>query len=395
MKKVLLRILSILAIILTFIGVDTFLLDGKILGLKDAVPIVNRAKKKDLDKLPIENLILPEGYAIDVYAEGVKNARSMSLSPDGTLFVGTRNEGSVYALKDTDGDNKVDKKYTLLEDGSMPNGVAFRDGDLYVAEYTRIIKFSDIESKLDSPGEPEVIYDKFPDKKHHGWKFISFGPDGKLYVPVGAPCNICESEEEIFASITSMNPDGTDLNIVAKGVRNTVGFTWHPETSELFFTDNGGDMLGDDLPACELNKVSSNNMHFGYPYCHQGDTLDKDFGTEKDCADYTKPFQKLGPHVAPLGCEFSNFNKNPKNEILIAEHGSWNRSKKLGYRITKVKLDANNNSAGYEDFITGWLDDETDEVWGRPVDLEWMPDGSLLISDDFADVIYRVTYTGV
>jgi len=390
MKKLIIAILAIIG----FIATDTFLLNGAVLGLNEKVPTVNRAKKQDIGELPLDKLNLPQGYAISLYAEGVKNARSMELSPEGTLFVGTRQEGNVYALKDTDGDNKIDKKYTLMEGGSMPNGVALKDGDLYVAEHSRIVKFTDIESKLDNPGEPEIIYDKFPGEKHHGWKFIDFGPDGKLYVPVGAPCNICESEEEIFATITRLNPNGTGLEIVHTGVRNTVGFTWHPETGELFFTDNGGDMLGDDLPACELNKASASKMNFGYPYCHQGDTLDKDFGADKDCADYTKPLQNLGPHVAPLGCEFYNFNQNRKNSLLIAEHGSWNRSKKIGYRITMVELDDNNNSIGYKDFITGWLDDATDEVWGRPVDLEWMADGSLLISDDFADVIYRVTYTG-
>lgn len=390
MKKVLFALL----VILVLVALDTFLLKGAVLGLNESIPTVNRAEKKELDEIPLEKLKLPSGYKISLYAEGVKNARSMAMSEEGTLFVGTRQEGNVYALRDTDGDNKVDKKYTLLEGGSMPNGVAIKDGDLYVAEHTRILKFSDIENKLDNPGEPEVIFDGYPDKKHHGWKFIAFGPDGKLYVPVGAPCNICESEDDIFGTITRLNADGTGMEIVQSGVRNTVGFTWHPETEELFFTDNGGDMLGDDLPACELNKAPNNKMNFGYPYCHQGDTLDKDLGSGKDCNDYTKPLQKLGPHVAPLGCEFYNFGNNSKNAILIAEHGSWNRSKKLGYRISMVDLDDNNNSKGYTNFITGWLDETTDEVWGRPVDLEYMKDGSLLISDDFADVIYRVSYTG-
>ncbi len=390
------KVIAILITILALVGIDTYIMNGLVFGLNRVIPrTVNKAEKKEMDVLPLDKLNLPAGYSIDLYAENVKNARSMTLSPSGTLYVGTRNEGSVYALKDTDGDNKVDKQYILLEGGSMPNGVALKDGDLYVAEHSRIVKFTDIESKLEDPGTPEVVYDKFPTEKHHGWKYIAFGPDGKLYVPVGAPCNICESEEDIYASITRINPDGTDLEIVHTGVRNTVGFTWHPETDELFFTDNGGDMMGDDLPACEVNKATSSNMNFGYPYCHQGDTLDKDFGDGKNCGDYTKPFQNLGAHVAPLGCEFTNFNAQPKNSLLIAEHGSWNRSKKSGYKISMVELDGNNNSAGYKDFITGWLDDTTDEVWGRPVDLEWMPDGSLLISDDFADVIYRVSYTGV
>ena len=326
MKKILLAILALLILV----GVDTFVLKGAVLGLAEKVPTVNRAKKKDIDQLPLDKLRLPEGYSISLYAEGVKNARSMELSPEGTLYVGTRNEGNVYALKDTDGDNKIDKKYILMEGGSMPNGVAIKDGDLYVAEHSRIIKFTDIESKLDNPGEPEVVYDQFPEDKHHGWKFIDFGPDGKLYVPVGAPCNICESDKEIYASITRLNPDGSNLEIVHTGIRNTVGFTWHPNSGELFFTDNGGDMLGDDLPACELNKAPNANMDFGYPYCHQGDLLDKDHSEGKDCAAYTKPLQKLGPHTAPLGCEFYNFNQKPQNSILIAEHGSWNRSKKIG-----------------------------------------------------------------
>jgi len=391
MKKVLYILVTIIAILI----VDTFLLDGKVFGLPKEIPTVNKPGEDKLEVLPLEKLILPEGYNIALYAENVKNARSMTLSPSGTLFVGTRQEGNVYALQDTDGDNKIDKQYTLLKDGSMPNGVALKDGDLYIAEHSRIIKFTDIESKLDNPGNPEVVYDKFPTETHHGWKYIAFGPDDKLYVPVGAPCNICESEDEIFGTITRLNPDGTDLEIVQTGVRNSVGFTWHPETDELFFTDNGGDSMGDDLPACELNKATSLKMNFGYPYCHQGDTLDKEFGEGKDCADYTKPLQKLGAHVAPLGCEFYNFKSASKNSLLIAEHGSWNRSKKSGYKISMVDLDSNNNSVGYKDFITGWLDEATDKVWGRPVDMEWMPDGSLLISDDYADVIYRVSYSGV
>jgi len=360
------------------------------------MPKKNLADKSQVEKLPLESLNLPDGYTIDIYADGVTNARSMVLSPKGTLFVGTREEGDVYALQDLDGDNKVDKSFTLMTGGNMPNGVAFKDGDLYVAEVNRILKFANIENRLDKPGEPEVIYDKFPTEKHHGWKYIAFGPDGKLYVPVGAPCNICKKEDEVYASITRINPDGTGLEVVQHGVRNTVGFNWHPETGELWFTDNGRDMLGDEIPACELNYAPKDNMHFGYPYCHQGDLADPDFGSQRPCSDFTAPAQNLGPHTAPLGLEFCNtkaFPENMHDNILIAEHGSWNRSKKIGYQISTVDLDGTKASA-YRPFIDGWLDSKTDEVWGRPVDLEWMPDGSLLISDDFADVIYRVTYTG-
>jgi len=352
---------------------------------------------EEIADLPLSKVNLPEGYQIDLYATDVENARSMALSPSGTLYVGTRSKGDVYALRDTDGDQVVDKKYTLLTEGNMPNGVAFKDGDLYVAEVDRILKFSDIESKLDNPGTPEVLYDKYPTEKHHGWKFIAFGPDDKLYVPVGAPCNICESEDPVFASITRINPDGTGMEVVQSGVRNTVGFTWHPESGDLWFTDKGRDMLGDEIPSCELNRAPSDGMHFGYPYCHQGDLSDPDFGSKSPCSDYTQPAQNLGPHVAPLGIEFTHgtqFELDYKETAFMAEHGSWNRSKKIGYRITAVPLDENFESKGYEVFASGWLDEETDEVWGRPVDIEWMPDGSMLVSDDFADVIYRISKKG-
>lgn len=351
--------------------------------------------KENTSDLPLDKINLPDGFTISVWAEDVVNARSMALSPSGTLFVGTRSEGNVYALKDTDGDFKADQKYTLLSGGNMPNGVAFRNGDLYIAEVNRILKFSDIETRLDNPGTPEVIYDQYPTEKHHGWKFISFGPDGKLYVPVGAPCNICESKDRIFNSITRINPDGSEMEIIQTGVRNTVGFTWHPETGELWFTDNGRDMLGDDIPACELNRAPKDNMHFGYPYCHQGDLADPQYGSKRDCSEFTPPAQNLGPHTAPLGVEFYTGNLFPdtyRNTALIAEHGSWNRSKKIGYRISMVPLDDNYNSKGYEIFADGWLDESSDEVWGRPVDLEFLADGSMLVSDDFADVIYRISY---
>jgi len=359
-------------------------------------PTQKVTEKTETNRLPLESLNLPEGYTIDVFAEDVTNARSMDLSPSGTLFVGTRDAGNVYALQDVNGDYKVDKKYTLLTGANMPNGVAFKDGDLYIAEVNRILKFENIESKLDNPGKPIVVFDGYPTDKHHGWKYIAFGPDGKLYVPVGAPCNICEKEDEVYASITRINSDGTGMEVVQHGVRNTVGFNWHPDTGELWFTDNGRDMLGDDIPACELNYAPKDNMHFGYPYCHQGDLADPDFGSKKACDEFTAPAQNLGPHTAPLGIEFCDTKLFPQamhDNILIAEHGSWNRSKKIGYQISTVDLDGS-AASGYRPFIDGWLDKKTDDVWGRPVDMEWMPDGSLLISDDFADVIYRVTYKG-
>jgi len=363
-------------------------------GEAEAVKISQETENSDF---PFSTIKLPKGFKIELFAKDVVNARSMDLSPNGTLFVGTRDEGNVYALRDTNGDNKVDEKYTLLTEGNMPNGVAFKDGDLYVAEVNRILKFENIEENLQNPPKPVVVFDKYPEETHHGWKYIAFGPDEKLYVPVGAPCNVCDEEDDVYATITRLNTDGTGMEIVQNGIRNTVGFTWHPETKDLWFTDNGRDMMGDDIPACELNHATEDGMHFGFPYCHQGDLPDPKFGEGKNCTDYTAPVQKLGAHVAPLGIEFVTSEKFPaeyKNQILFAEHGSWNRSKKSGYRVMMVTVDENGNSTGYKPFAEGWLDNESDDVWGRPVDLEFMPDGSMLISDDFADAIYRVSYSG-
>jgi glucose/arabinose dehydrogenase len=364
---------------------------------------VNQSSNLEIDSF-LEKIVLPEGFEIKIYADDVENARSMAISPSGTIFVGNRNKDNVFALKDTDGDNVIDKKYLITNKlKNMPNGVAFHDGDLYVAEVNKIWKFENIEENLSHLDkfdeyleEPILISDDFPSDRHHGWKYISFGPDGKLYVPVGAPCNICESRDEIYASITRMNPDGSNKEIYVKGVRNTVGFTWHPETKQLWFTDNGRDMLGDNIPPCELNKVTEKDQHFGYPYCHGGDIGDPEFGGEYSCSDFVKPVQKLGPHVSPLGLKFYTGKMFPdeyKGDIFIAEHGSWNRSKKIGYRISRVKIE-NNKSVGYETFIYGWLDDEKQEAWGRPVDILILEDGSMLISDDKANAIYRVTYTG-
>ena len=343
-------------------------------------------------KLPIEKIKLPSGFKISVFAEGIDNARSLCLSPNGTLFVGTREAGNVYALRDLNKDGVADEQYTLAVKLNMPNGVAFRNGSLYVAEINRILRFDSIETRLKNPPAPVVVYDKYPTEEHHGWKYIAFGPDDKLYVPVGAPCNICEPEKEIYCTITRMNPDGSNMEIVQRGIRNSVGFTWHPLTKALWFTDNGRDWLGEDLPACELNAAPRDGMHFGYPYCHQGDTPDPKYGKKRSCEAFTPPAQKLGAHVAPLGLTFCTAQNWPgayANQLLIAEHGSWNRSKKNGYRLTLVRLDENGKSIAYEPFATGWLQPD-EEVWGRPVDLEWMPDGTLLVSDDYADAIYSI-----
>ena len=345
--------------------------------------------------LPLDKIKLPAGFTIDVYAE-VENARSMALSPSGVLYIGNKDKGNVYAVKDTDGDFKADKKWVLASGLNMPNGVAFKDGDLYIAEVSKISKIPGVESKLANPPAPTTVKDDYPKETHHGWKYIAFGPDGKLYVPVGAPCNICESKDEVFASITRINPDGTGREIFAKGVRNSVGFTWHPETKELWFTDNGRDMLGDDIPSCELNYAPKAGMHFGYPYCHEGSVKDPEFGNKRPCSDFIAPADKLGPHVAPLGLKFytgSLFPSQYKNQLFVALHGSWNRSKKSGYTVNLVKV-ANNKVSSHEVFASGWLDEAAQKAWGRPVDVLVLPDGSMLVSDDQANVIYRIAYKG-
>ncbi|MDT0621534.1 PQQ-dependent sugar dehydrogenase [Croceitalea vernalis] len=347
--------------------------------------------------LPIDRLNLPEGFKIEVFADSIDGARSMAIGNDGTLFVGTRNENKVYAIQDRDKDFRADK-VLILDSLEVPNGIAYKNGALFVAEVGRLLRYDDIENQLDSIPEPKVVYDDYPTEFHHGWKYIAFGPDDKLYVPVGAPCNICDSTvaDQRFASITRMDIDGSNREIYAHGVRNTVGFTWHPENGDMWFTDNGRDMMGDDIPPCELNRISEAGQHFGYPFCHGGTVADPVFGEQKPCEEFIAPVQQLGAHVAPLAVKFYRGNMFPdkyKDYAFIAEHGSWNRTKKVGYRISLVKLDGN-TAVGYETFIDGWLDEPSQERFGRPVDMLILEDGSMLISDDYGDAIYRVSYVG-
>ncbi|ELR71557.1 L-sorbosone dehydrogenase [Fulvivirga imtechensis AK7] len=346
-------------------------------------------------KYPIDGISLPHGFKIDVFAE-VDNARSLAMSPAGVIYVGNRSGDKVYAVRDNNGDWKADEKYILASGLEMPNGVAFKEGDLYVAEVSRILRFNDIEANLANPLKPDVVYDKYPKEHHHGWKYIAFGPDGMLYVPVGAPCNICESKKPIYASITRIKPDGTGMEIYAEGVRNTVGFDWHPETKTLWFTDNGRDMLGDNIPPCELNRAPEKGLHFGYPYCHGNDIGDPEFGEKRPCSEFKKPAWNFAAHTAPLGMKFYTgdmFPSDYKGDIIVAQHGSWNRSSKIGYRLMRVKVN-NERATEAEVFADGWLNDQEQEAWGRPVDVLQMPDGSLLVSDDKAGLIYRISYEG-
>ncbi len=342
------------------------------------------------DGLLLDKIRLPHGFKITLYAR-VPGARSMTRGTNGTLFVGTRQEnGNVYAVVPRkDGSKKV---VVIARGLFMPNGVAFKDGSLYVAEVNRVLRYDNIESNLHNPPEPVVVNGSFPTDTMHGWKYIRFGPDGKLYVPVGAPCNICEPPSP-YASLHQMNPDGTDLETYATGIRNTVGFDWDPETRELWFTDNGRDWLGDNAPPDELNHAPQPGMNFGYPYCHGGDIPDPQYGDKHSCEEFTPPAMKLGPHVASLGMRFYTGKMFPKeyyHQIFIAEHGSWNRSIPIGYRITLVRLNKDRKAVSYEVFAQGWLQGRS--AWGRPVDLLVLEDGSLLVSDDKAGAIYRISY---
>jgi glucose/arabinose dehydrogenase len=343
-------------------------------------------------ELPLKDIKLPPGFEISVYAGNVPNARSLTLSPKGTLFVGSLKEGKVYAVVSQAGETEAKKIFTVAQGLNMPNGVAFRNGALYVAEVNRVLRYDDIESHLPNPPKPVTVNDQFPKDRHHGWKFIAFGPDGLLYVPVGAPCNICEPDQNRYALISRLKADGTGTEVFARGIRNTVGFDWHPVTKELWFTDNGGDNLGDDVPPDELNHAPKQGLNFGYPYCHGGDIPDPQFGKKRSCSEFILPAQKLGPHVAALGMRFytgSMFPAEYRNQIFIAEHGSWNRSTPIGYRITIVQLE-NGKAVSYKPFAEGWL--QRGQAWGRPVDVLVMPDGALLVSDDEAGAIYRIRY---
>lgn len=348
----------------------------------------------------LASITLPEGFSISLYAADLPNARSLAIGDKGTVFVATRSGDSVKAVVDTDGDGRADATQVVFRLGDigdgkerfMPNGVAFHDGDLYIATVSTVVRLDDIEDHLSEPPKPVIVTDAYPTDRHHGWKFIAFGPDGKLYVPVGTPCNICDPEGEIHGTITRINADGSGREIVAHGVRNTLGFDWHPETGELWFTENGADQMGEDIPADELNVITETGQHFGNPFVHQGDMVDPTLGEGHDPDDYVRPAIKLGPHIAALGMRFYTGGMFPaeyKNQVIIAEHGSGGRETLIGYRLMLVRVEGS-KATSYEEFATGWLQDNA--AWGRPVDVALMADGSMLVSDDRAGAVYRIIY---
>lgn len=355
-------------------------------------PIAPHLAGRPASELPINKLKVPKGFKVEVWVDGVPEARSLALGDKGTVFVSNRNLHDVYAVSDRGGKREVKK---VLKGLDTPNGIAFHQGTLYVAEQTRILRYDGIEDRLDNPPEPKVVIDGLPKQVGHFWKFLAYGPDGKLYFNIGAPGNIV-MPGYIQASISRVDPKSGVMENYAMGVRNSVGFDWHPKTKQLWFTEHGRDWLGDDMPSDELNVAKHKGEHFGYPFCHQGDTLDPEFGKHRSCSEFTPPALKLGAHVAPLGMRFYTGKMFPAeytNNIFLARHGSWNRTIKQGYDVIRVVIDGKGHAKTHP-FLEGFLVDPKADppTWGRPVDVLVMRDGALLVSDDFNGVIYRVSY---
>jgi len=351
-------------------------------------PVAQPPAPKAAGEIPLDKIKVPQGFKVELWASGINNARVMTWGDKGTLFVSSRVAGNLYAVVDKGGSREVK---TIAKGLNLPNGVAFKDGTLYIAEIHRITKMEGIEGKLDSPPEMKVVYDTLPKDAPHGWKYLAFGPDGKLYFNIGAPCNIC-IPPDTHANISRINPDGSGFEYWAHGVRNSVGFDWHPVTKELYFATHARDWLGEDVPSDRLDVAPKKGLHFGYPYCHQGDILDPEFGRGRACAEFAAPLLKTGPHVGGNGVEFytgSMFPAEYKHRMFLAQRGAWNRTEKTGYKVMMVTL-RQGDVPKYEVFAEGWL--QNNQPWGRPVYTRQMKDGSLLISDDYAGAIYRISY---
>ena len=354
-------------------------------------PILTGRPASDLTP---DKLKLPPGFKVEVWVDGVPEARSLALGDKGTVFVSNRNLTNVYAVVDRNGKREVKKILTGLK---SPNGVAFDKGTLYVAERHRITRYDGIEDRLDNPPEAKVVIDNLDPSSQagHFWKYLAMGPDGWLYFNIGAPGNIVMPTYD-QASINRVDPKTGKMETFARGVRNSVGFDWHPKSKELWATNHARDWINDDLPHDTLHRISRKGMHFGYPWCHQGDFADPDFGASRSCDEFDKPALKLGAHIAPLGMKFYTGKMFPaeyQNSMFIAMHGSWNRSTKQGYNVMRVAVDAKGN-AKLMPFLDGFLSDAKGDppMWGRPVDLLQLKDGSMLVSDDYNGVIYRVSY---
>ncbi len=342
----------------------------------------------------LEQLVLPKGFQIEIFADQLPGARTMAQSDAGVIFVGTRGEGKVYALIPPKNSQEKMRTITLLSGLNEPNGVAYHQGDLYVAEIHRILKYPNVDQHLDKMPAPIVLNESLPTPKWHGYRVIHVGPDNYLYIAIGMPCNTCNYREKqpLFGTITRMSLDGKELTPYAIGIRNSVGFDFHPQTKELWFTDNGQDLLGDDTPPDEINRAYKAGLDFGFPYVYGDNTLAPGY-TEQSIKGLTfeKPVFKLQAHVAPLGLIFytgKQFPSEYQNQMFVALHGSWNRSKKVGYEVIQLTLEGNRITQ-MQPFVTGFLQGEIG--WGRPVDFLIPPDGSLLITDDFNGLIYMVS----
>jgi glucose/arabinose dehydrogenase len=336
---------------------------------------------------------VPEGFRISLFAENVDNARSLALGDDGVVYVGSIKAGKVYALRDTDNNGVADQQFVIAKGLDMPNGVTVLNGALYVGALKQLLRWKNPSQNLANMPAPEVLLSDMPHEKHHGWRYLKAGPDGKLYMSIGAPCNVCKKPKPIFATIIRMNADGGEHEIIAKGVRNSVGMDWHPQTAELYFNENGRDWLGDDIPPDELNHAKESGLHFGFPYCHGGTIADSKYGKGKSCNDYEPPAWKYPAHIAPLGLNFYRGKRFPAKyhgQLFVTQHGSWNRSTPHGYRVAMLQF-KNGKPVAETVFAEGWLQADG-EVLGRPVDILELRDGSLLISDDQRGVIYRIEY---
>jgi len=359
-------------------------------GAAKLAPVVPPPIATAADKLPVAQLKVPKNFNIEVYAGGMANARSLRIGDNGTVFVSTRLLDKIYAVTDKNGKREVKVLATGLY---RPNGIALHNGTLYIAELNKISKIDNVEAQLDNPPKPTLIYDDLPSDEPHGWKFLTVGPDNKLYFNIGAPCNIC-MPSPAHAQIRRINLDGSGAEVVARGIRQIVGMDWHPVLKQLYFTENQRDWLSEDLPNDKLNRITRPGQdNFGFPYCHQGNLPDQQFGWGHNCNEFTQPIALLGPHSAPLGMRFytgSMFPREYHNAILIARHGSWNKTVKIGGDIVLAKLNPDGTVKSVEPFITGFL--VNNNYIGRPVDIEQMKDGSILISDDWNGAVYRVTY---
>jgi glucose/arabinose dehydrogenase len=357
-------------------------------------PLAGKMTETPASEIPVDKIKVPKGFKVELWASGLPGARAMAQGDKGKIYIGTRTIGRVYEVTDH-GDKRTSR--VVVDKLTQPAGVAYANGSLYVIAIDKALRFDGIEDKPDV--QPVDMTDKFalPPEQHHNWKYIAFGPDKKLYVPFGAPCNICEPAKE-YAQIRRYNADGSGMEVLATGVRNTQGFDWHPKTGELWFTDHGRDWMGDAGPEDELNRLSKNGEFFGYPYCHAKGVVDIDFKKKDACKGVTLPVATMGPHAAVMGVKFytgTMFPKEYQNTMFIARKGSWNRTVKFGFDVVNVKPSADGKSAKVTPFMTGFLEDPKEaKFWGRPAYIHQMKDGSLLVSDEQLGAIYRISYDG-